>query len=97
MPTKAQLRAHALLNRPYTRFKSPDTGRTSLQPTDVDKTPMMLYTEQTIGQPIRDILLKQMSNRRLADWVTVQIGRAISYETIYTWRKRFNIVRKARQ
>ena len=96
MSTKDQLRTRTLLHRPYTRIQNPTTKHFSLQNTDVDKTPLMLYTETTIGQPIRTILLKQMSNHRLAQWVSHQINKPITRTTIGSWRNGFGIVRKER-
>jgi len=93
MPTKEQLRANALMARGLTRIKDEDTGRFSLADISVDKTPLMLYTEGVTGQRIEDILLKQLSTRRLAEWVSLQIGRTITQATIVNWRKRYRIIR----
>lgn len=96
MATKDQLRAHTLLTRGLTRVKDKHTGRFSVVDSAVDKTPLMLYTEGITGQPIQDILLMQMSTRRLAEWITHQIGRPVTQATIVNWRKRFNITRQRR-
>ena len=63
---------------------------------DVDKTPLMLYTEGITGQRIEQILLMQMSTRRLAEWIGHKIGRPITQATVVNWRKRFKITRQRR-
>ena len=93
MTTKEQLRAKSLMDRGMRRIKDPDTKRFSVVASDVDKTPLMLYTEGVIGKRIEDVLLMQMSTRRLAEWVAHQIGRTITQATIVNWRHRFNIKR----
>ena len=93
MPTKDQLRANTLLERGLVRVKDPDTGRFTLHDNSVDKTPLMLYTEGVTGQRIEQILLMQMSTRRLAEWIARQIGRPITQATIVNWRKRYRIIR----
>ena len=63
---------------------------------DVDKTPLMLYTEGVTGVRIQQILLMQMSTRRLAEWLGHQIDRPITQATVVNWRKRFGITRRRR-
>jgi len=96
MPTKEQLRTSTLLARGLTRTKDEHSGRFSVVDSAVDKTPLMLYTEGITGTPIQTILLMQMSTRRLAEWITHQIGRTVTQATIVNWRKRFNITRQRR-
>ena len=93
MPTKDELRANTLIERGLTRTKDPGTGRFSVQPSSVDKTPLMLYTEGITGQHIEAILLMQMSTRRLAEWITQAIDKRVTQATIVNWRKRFKINR----
>ena len=93
MSTKDQLQASALMARGMRRIKDPITGRFSVVDSGVDKTPLMLYTEGMTGQPIETILLKQMSTRRLAEWLSREIGRPITQATIVQWRQRFSIKR----
>lgn len=96
MATKDQLRTKTLLDRGLTRVKDEHSGRFSVVDSGVDKTPLMLYTEGITGQPIQSILLMQMSTRKLAQWVSHQIGRTVTQATIVNWRKRFNITRQRR-
>ncbi len=91
--TKEQLRAQTLLDRNMTRTKDPVTGRFTIQDNTVDKTSLMLYTEGVTGMRIEDILLKQMSTRRLAEWLSRQIHKPISHVTIINWRKQFKMYR----
>jgi hypothetical protein len=93
MPTKEQLRVDTLAKRGMVRVKDETTGRFTLRDSSVDKTPLMLYTEGVTGQPIEEILLKQLSTRRLADWITLAIGRTITQATIVNWRQRYKIYR----
>ena len=93
MTTKDQLRARTLMDRGMKRVKDPETGRFSVVDSAVDKTPLMLYTEGVTGQTIESILLKQMSTRRLAEWLSQEIARQVSYGTLMNWRKQFGIRR----
>jgi len=79
-----------------TQIKDPETGRWSVVDNAVDKTPLMLYTEGITGRRIESILLMQMSTRRLAEWVSHEIGRPVTQATIVHWRQRFNITRRKR-
>ena len=96
MTTKDQLRAQTLLDRGFTRAKDDATGRFSVVESDVDKTPLMLYTEGVTGIQIKQILLMQMSTRRLAEWIGQQIGRPITQATVVNWRKRLKIYMRRR-
>tara|TARA_Y100000310_G_scaffold336887_1_gene422581 strand:+ start:1387 stop:1677 length:291 start_codon:yes stop_codon:yes gene_type:complete len=96
MVTKHQLQTQALLDRGMKRIKDPVTGRFSVVDSGVDKTPLMLYTEGVTGMDIETILLKQMSTRRLAEWLSPQISRPITPATISLWRQRFKIKRVRR-
>mgnify|MGYP001563745923 CR=1 FL=1 len=91
--TKDQLKAQSLMDRGMRRLQDPDTKRFSVVASDVDKTPLMLYTEGVTGKRIDEILLMQMSTHRLAEWLSHQIGRRVTQPTIHNWRKRFNIKR----
>lgn len=93
LPTKEQLRANALMDRGMVRTKDDTTGRFSLSDNSVDKTPLMLYIEGVTGQRIEEILKKQLSTRRLADWISLTIQRPITQATIVNWRKRYRITR----
>lgn len=93
MPTKEQLRVDALTERGLVRVQDDTTRQFSLVANSVDKTPLMLYTEGITGQRIEAILLKQLSTRRLAEWISQQIGRPITQATIVKWRQRYKIVR----
>ena len=93
MTTKSQLQAKTLMDRGMRRIKDPVSGRFSVVASDVDKTPLMLYTEGVTGRRIEEILLMQMSTWRLAEWLSGQIGRKVTQPTIHNWRKRFNIKR----
>ena len=93
MPTKEQLRTNTLLDRGMRREQDPETDRFRVVASDVDKTPLMLYTEGVTGKRIEDLLLMQMSTRRLAEWMGYQIGRRITQATIVNWRKRFKVKR----
>ncbi len=93
MPSKQQLRAATLLDRGLTQVKDDTTGHFNLVDNAVDKTPLMLYTEGITGLRIEAILLKQMSTRRLAEWLSHQIKRPVTQATIQQWRKRFKITR----
>ena len=97
MPTKDQLRAETLMDRGLVRTQAEDTGRFVIHSNSVDKTPLMLYTEGVTGQRIEQILLKQMSTRRLADWISKEIGRPITQATIVNWRQRYKITRVRRR
>lgn len=96
MPTKEQLRTQTLMDRGLARTTDPKTKHFTLVDAGVDKTPLMLYTEGVTGQRIEQILLMQMSTRRLADWVSRQIGRRVTQPTIVNWRKRYKITRVRR-
>ena len=96
MPTKHDLQTDTLLDRNMTRTTNPDTGRHAVIANAVDKTPLMLYTEGITGLRIEAILRKQMSARRLAEWLTHEIGKQVSYGTIIAWRKQYNITRSKR-
>ena len=96
MPTKDQLRANTLLERGLVRTTNNTTGHLTVHSNSVDKTPLMLYTESVTGQRIEQTLLKQMSTRRLAEWISHQIGRPITQATIVNWRRRYKIIRTRR-
>ncbi len=96
MPTKADLREFLLRDTGMVRTQDPDTQRFSVEDNAVDKTPLMLYTEQVTGMPIKIILLKQMSTRRLAEWITHTIGRRVTQATICKWRQHYSIIRRRR-
>jgi len=91
--TKEQLRLATLTERDMVRKSHPTTGKFSLSSNSVDKTPLMLYTEGVTGERIETLLLKQMSTRRLADWISHEIKRPITGATITNWRKMFKIKR----
>ncbi len=96
MTTKDQLQASALTDRGMRREQDPVTGRFSIVDSAVDKTTLMLYTEGIIGKRVEEILLMQMSTRRLAEWISRQIGQSITGTTIVNWRKRFKITKRRR-
>ncbi len=96
MPTKDQLQTRALMDRGMKRVQDPVTGRFSVVDSGVDKTPLMLYSEGVTGMDIQTILLKQMSTRRLAEWLSREISRPITQATICMWRQRFGIKRVRR-
>ena len=96
MATKEQLRTSTLLDRGMTRTQDEHTKRFSVVDSAVDNTPLMLDTEGVTGTPIQTILLMQMSTRRLAQWVSHEIGRPVTQATIVNWRRRFKITRQRR-
>ena len=96
MPTKASLQTDTLLSRDMTRTTNTITGRHAVIANTVDKTPLMLYTEGITGLRIEVILREQMPSRRLAEWISHEIGKRVSYGTILQWRKQYNITRSKR-
>ena len=96
MPTKEELRLRTLMQRGLTRTQDEGTGLHHLISNSVDKTPLMLYIEGVMGERIERILLRQMSTRRLAAWLTATIHKPVSYGAIIKWRKQFKINRVQR-
>lgn len=96
LPALVGLRADTLLERGLVRVTDSTTGQVTLHDNSVDKTPLMLYTESITGQQVEQILLMQMSTRRLAEWIAQKIGRPIAQATIVNWRHRYKIIRVRR-
>jgi hypothetical protein len=97
MPTKEELRTATLLDRGLKRTQDPSTRQHRVELNAVDKTPLMLYTEQITGQRIEQILLMQMSTWKLATWLSKQLGKPITQACIHKWRRRFNIKRERKE